>query len=89
MNKTNLISERRNLQQVKTSILYKAEIAEKKLEKGSETIENVRFHYLRAADLEVQIVKLLLNEGKDKKIHPNLISAIVLIQTESVFFSMK
>lgn len=76
MNKTNLRSERRNLQQVKTSILYKAEIAEKKLEKGGETIENVRFYYSRVAAIEVQIVKLLLYEGKEKKIYPNLISAI-------------
>lgn len=79
MNEINLIPERRNLQQIKSSILYKAEIIEKKFKKAGKTkntIEDFRFYYSQAAELETQIVKLLLAEGKEEKIHPNLVSAI-------------
>lgn len=70
----NLTKERQTLEQVKSSILHKAQIIEDEYLRKHEGCKEFIFLYARAAEMEVQIVELLKEENK--KLHPNLISAI-------------
>ncbi len=69
-----LAKKRQTLQQVKSTMLHKAQIAEEECRMGHKVREESVFLYAHAAEIEVQIVKLLQKENK--KFHPNLISAI-------------
>ena len=69
-----LTKERQTLQQVKSSILYKAEIAEEEYLREHKGCNESISLYFHAAEIEVHIVGLLKEE--DKKFYPNLISAI-------------
>lgn len=70
----NLTKERQTLEQVKSSILHKAQIAEEEYIRVHKGSKEFIYLYAHAAEMEVQIVELLQEEGK--KFHPNLISAI-------------